>query len=291
MKQTILTTNSSRHLKMGNGKLDIGRFPDDEVLVVLKEDVEGKKVFIVGSTDPPAENILELLFTIDTVNMHGADSINVFIPYFGYGKSDREKVPGQVVSSRLMLRLLDALGGEMLNVYTIDPHSIKKEESLKMKLVSVSAMELLAENFKGKKDLKVASPDEGGITRTEEFAGYLDGTSIIKIKKKRLSHSKAEVTEIEGDTDGCDVVIVDDMVQSRGTIEAAVKILKQKGARNIYLAITHMVYSAGGYKKLEVNKSIIKVVTTNTIMPIKGLSQKFEILDISSMLKKLIHEQ
>ncbi len=289
MNKIILATDSSKHLMLDNGKLEIGRFPDGEVSVVLGEDVKNKDVVIIGSTHPPAENLIELLLTLDAVVHHEVRKIKFVIPYLGYAKSDIEKVPGQSISSRAVINMIEALGGKKLEaIAVINIHSDRAEKFFKTQFAHISLIEELAENFKYLKNFVIVSPDEGGIERAKEFASFLDKKDIVTIKKNRLSHTNVKVLEISGNVDGTNAVIVDDMVQSGGTILSAARTLKKNGAKDIYVASIHMDYAAGGWKKLDRSVLIKRVVTTDSIKPLKGLSKKFKIVSIAPILKQAI---
>lgn len=287
MDKIILLLESARHFQLENGKLTIGRFPDGEISMVLKTDVSGREVTLIGSTQPPAENLMELLFALDLIAEKGASKITCFLPYLGYSKSDREKVPGQTVSSRVTAKLFETVGGDKLNVIALDVHSSEVESYFKVPLKNISMMGPLAERFKNIDNLSIVSPDEGGVKRAKEFAGFLD-KEVVTINKKRLSDNEVKILEVSGDVSGKNVVIVDDMVQSGGTILEAAKALREKGAKDIFLAVTHMDYPGGGWKKLADDNLIKKIVTTNSIKPVDNLPEKYEIIDIAPILQRLI---
>ncbi|KKQ92479.1 MAG: Ribose-phosphate pyrophosphokinase [Candidatus Woesebacteria bacterium GW2011_GWA2_40_7] len=288
MKNIILATSNAKHLGLDNGDLIIGRFPDREVSVVLNEDVKNKNVVVIGSTEPPAENLVELLLSIDTVFHHGAKSITVVIPYLGYSKSDMEKVPGQSVSSRVLVNLIESIGGMKLKIIAVDLHSKRIVKFFKVPLRHISLIKELAERFKYLKNLSIVSPDEGGVNRAMEFAKYLGQKKIVRIRKNRISPTSVKILEVLGDVKDKNVVLVDDMVQSGGTTITATATLKENGAKNIYVASVHMDYSGGGWKKLEKSKLIKKVITSNSVKPPSHLPKKFEIIDIAPALETVI---
>jgi ribose-phosphate pyrophosphokinase len=288
MQKIVLSTNSSRHLGVGSDGLRLGRFPDGEVSVVLDQNVENKDVYLIGSTEPPAENLLELIFSIDTVVRNRAKSLTIIIPYFGYAKSDVEKIKGQVLAARTVVRLIEAVGGKNLKVVTLNLHSPEVEGFFGVPHLNLSLMEVLARKFKNNNDLVVVSPDEGGVGRAREFAGILGNLDVVIIKKKRISDSKVKILSMIGEVDGRDTVIVDDMVQTGGTIISAARTLRDKGAKSVSLAVTHMVYSAKGYLLLEKEAGIQRIVTTNTIRQAEDISSKFEIIDVAPILKTIL---
>lgn len=274
---------------LDNGELICGRFPDGEVSVTLGEDVKNKEVVIIGSTQPPAENLIELLLTLDTVVHNGARKVSIAVPYLGYAKSDVEKISGQSISSRALINTIEALGGKKLkDILVMNLHSIRLEKFFKTPVMHVSFINGLAENFKSLKNFEIVSPDEGGVARAKEFAGYLGKKNIVTIKKNRLSHTNVEVLQITGNVKDLNVVVVDDMVQSGGTILSAAKSLRKNGANDIYVASVHMDYGGGGWKKLDRSNLIKKIITTDSIKPVEGLSKKFEIVNVAPALKKAI---
>lgn len=287
MQNIIFSTSSSKHLGIDSGGVEFGRFPDGEISVVLTEEVADKSVYIIGSTEPPAENLIELLLAVDAIARHHSGAINIVIPYFGYAKSDAEKIPGQTVSARVIAGLLEHVSENRGKLIALNLHSRQVEEFFQIPVTDISLIKEMSEKFNDIENLAVVSPDAGGRLRAEEFAAHLNLPGIAVIKKERLSDTKVKDVEMKGHVAGKNVVIVDDMVQSGGTIAGAVEFLKDHGARDIYLAITHMDYEGGGWKKIEANNLIKKVVTTNTIKPREGLSEKFEVIDISPVIKKI----
>lgn len=278
----ILLTSGSTHLKITQNQLISGKYPDGEIYIDVPDNVKGEVVTIVGSTNPPADNFLELLLTLDTVKRMEPERVNVFVPYLGFGKSDSVKKGGRSIGASTSAKLIGSLLDNGDSVYAINPHSWKIGGYFSLKFTEVSALPLLAKEFK-KIEVEVVSPDEGGDIRAREFAALLGKKDIISIRKSRISETEVTDISIEGVVDGKNVVIVDDMVQSGGTVLAAVETLKKHGAGDIYLAAVHMVYSAGGYVKLEELRALKGIVTTNTIKPLRS-SPKIKVLDISKLV-------
>ncbi|KKU10352.1 MAG: Ribose-phosphate pyrophosphokinase [Candidatus Woesebacteria bacterium GW2011_GWB1_45_5] len=287
MQKIILSTNSSKHFGLDNGDVEIGRFPEGEVSVVLSEDVFGKEVVVIGSTEPPAENLIELSFLIHKVGGDGAEKVTAIIPYFGYSRGDREAKKGEVASARVVAEMLQATGGGKLEVVFIDLHSPKISAFFAIPSKEISLVGDLAKKFIGRKDLTVVAPDSGARHRAEKFAKTLDTDRIVYIEKERLSPDRVEIKEITGEV-GRKAVIVDDMVQTGGTILEVAEKLKEHGAEKIFVAASHMIYSAGGWKRLAESDLISKVVTTDTIKPLSGLPEKFEIIPIAQIIRGYI---
>lgn len=292
MGKEILATSSAQHFKVDTGNLKVGRFPNGEVSAVLETDVRNKEVVLVGSTGAPAENLIELFWALETIVRNGAEKVSLVIPNFGYAKSDKEKVKGQSLSARAILNILESLGDGKLNLITsINIHSQRVVDASGVSFKSVSAMNLLAEYFKGKPDLAIVSPDDGGVDRALEFASFLGINDIAIIEKNRVWNNPVKVVSITGEVEGRDCVIVDDRVESGDTIEAAVSALRSKKAGNIFVASVHMDYLGGGYLKLDGNENVSKILTTNTTLPVEGLSNKFEIVDITSIIREVANNE
>ncbi len=292
MKKLIFATQSNKKLarkiakekKFVLGKVKIGRFADGEISVFLKEKVKRKKVYVLGSTFPPAENALELLILINTLKENGAKKIIVIIPYFGYAKADHIDPPGSALTAKLMAQAIELAGADEVRVVNL--HSKQGEKFFKVRLKHLSVMPLLADYFKKKKikNLAIASPDLGGVKRAKEFAKELKNKDLIKIKKYRSAPDKAKVSEVVGEVKGKNVVIVDDMIQSGGTIIKAVRALKKQGAKDIYVAVAHLVFTGPSVALLNKEKNIKQVVLTNTISPTIKLPQKFKKVLIDDLI-------
>lgn len=273
------------------GKCDISKFSDKEISILVKEKVKGKKVFCLGSSFPPADNLLELLILINTLKVNGAKKITAIIPYFGYSRSDYIYTPGASLNAKLMAEMVKLAGAD--KVIVVDLHSKNVEKFFTVPLARLSAMPILAEATRKMKikDMAIASPDLGGVDRAKEFAKILGIKNIIKIEKCRPKPDQARVTKIEGDIKNKNVIIVDDMIQTGGTVINAAAALKKKGAKDIYVAATHMLYTGPAVANLLKTKNIKQVLATNTVQSdVKKLPVKIKIVPIDTMLSKIIKE-
>lgn len=292
MKKTIFATHSNLKLtqaiakKAGYamGRADIKKFVDQEIYVHIKEDVKHKHVYVCGSTFPPADNVLELLILIHALKVNKAKKISFIIPYFAYAKSDHIDPPGMPLTAKLMVDMLEHAGVD--ETIAINLHSPRVEQFFTKKLTHLSAIPRLVDYFKHKHiaNLAVASPDKGGISRAKEFARELDIKNIIAIKKYRPAFDKAKIIEISGDVMGKNVIIVDDMIQSGGTILKATRALKKQGAKDIYVAVTHLVFSGSSVPLLEQEPSIKQIIFTNTISTTEKLPTKFKQLSVVDLI-------
>jgi len=288
MKYFLFSTNSNPGLAMklikkvlclAKGKCLISHYKDGEILVHIDENIKGKKVFVLGSTFPPAENMLELIILINTLKENGAKEIIVLMPYFGYGKQDKIKYSGDAMSAKLMANIIEFAGAD--KIIALDLHSEMAGSYFK-RLKHISAVDILAAYFKdiGLKKIVIISPDKGGRQRAEQFAGNLGIKKIVVIKKYRPKVDENKVIKIKGQVRGRNIIIVDDMTQTGGTLIESVKALKKIGAADIYIALTHIVPTGPAIKNLEKERNIKKIVVTDSIrLPLKIYkSKKFKVI-------------
>jgi len=288
MKYFLFSTKSNPGLAMkliekapclAEGKCLISHYKDGEILVHIDENIKGRKVFVLGSTFPPAENTLELIILINTLKENGAKKIIVLMPYFGYGKQDKMKYSGDAMSAKLMANIIDLAGAG--KIIALDLHSEMAGSYFK-KLKHLSAVDTLAAYFKniGLKKTVIISPDKGGIERAKRFASCLKIKKIVVIEKYRPKVDENKVIKIKGRVKGRNIIIVDDMTQTGGTLIESAKALKKEGAGDIYIALTHLVPTGPAIKNLEKDRNIKKIVVTDSIKLPPGLykSKKFEII-------------
>ena len=288
MKYFLFSTKSNPGLAMKliekapclvEGKCLISHYKDGEILVHIDENIKGRKVFVLGSTFPPAENTLELIILINTLKENGAKKIIVLMPYFGYGKQDKMKYSGDAMSAKLMANIIDLAGAD--KIIALDLYSEMAGSYFK-KLKHLSAVDTLAAYFKniGLKKTVIISPDKGGIERAKRFASCLKIKKIVVIEKYRPKVDENKVIKIKGRVKGRNIIIVDDMTQTGGTLIESAKALKKEGAGDIYIALTHLVPTGPAIKNLEKDRNIKKIVVTDSIKLPPGLykSKKFEII-------------
>ena len=296
IKKIIFTTNSNPSLAkaVANrtglllGKCEVKKFADKEILVYVKENVKGKSVYVLGSSFPPADNLVELLILIHTLKANGVRKINLIMPYFAYAKADHIDLPGTSLSAKLMVEFIELAGAN--KIITIDLHSEQVERFFKRPLKNLSAITLLASYFSKKRidNLAVASPDLGGVGKAKQFAQVLGINKIITIEKYRPAFDKIKITKVLGEIKGKNIIIVDDMIQSGGTIIKAAQALKKQGAKNIYVAVTHLVSSGPSIPFLAKEKSIKQIIITDTIPTKTKLPSKFKKLSVAGLLSETI---
>lgn len=271
-KITVFSLSSSKKLaqdiasilgtKVGDCK--VHHFADGEILCEIGESVRGKDVFIVQSTsNPVTENLMEILVLTDALKRASAREITAVIPYFGYARQDRKAKPRQPITSKLVADLLTTAG--VNRVVTVDLHAAQIQGFFDIPVDEMQALPLLIKYFRKKKvqDLCVVSPDHGGATRARKMSEAFD-CPIAIIDKRRPKPNVAEVMGIIGNVEGKNCILIDDMIDTAGTITAGVDMLKQKGAKDVYIACTHGVLSGPAIERLSTCASK-EVVITNTI--------------------------
>ena len=271
-KITVFSLSSSKKLaqdiasilgtKVGDCK--VHHFADGEILCEIGESVRGKDVFIVQSTsNPVTENLMEILVLTDALKRASAREITAVIPYFGYARQDRKAKPRQPITSKLVADLLTTAG--VNRVVTVDLHAAQIQGFFDIPVDEMQALPLLIKYFRKKKvqDLCVVSPDHGGATRARKMSEAFD-CPIAIIDKRRPKPNVAEVMGTIGNVEGKNCILIDDMIDTAGTITAGVDMLKQKGAKDVYIACTHGVLSGPAVERLS-TCAAKEVVITNTI--------------------------
>lgn len=246
------------------GDCKVHHFADGEILCEIGESVRGKDVFIVQSTsNPVTENLMEILVLTDALKRASAREITAVIPYFGYARQDRKAKPRQPITSKLVADLLTTAG--VNRVVTVDLHAAQIQGFFDIPVDEMQALPLLIKYFRKKKvqDLCVVSPDHGGATRARKMSEAFD-CPIAIIDKRRPKPNVAEVMGIIGNVEGKNCILIDDMIDTAGTITAGVDMLKQKGAKDVYIACTHGVLSGPAIERLS-TCAAKEVVITNTI--------------------------
>ncbi|NJD21736.1 MAG: ribose-phosphate pyrophosphokinase [Melioribacter sp.] len=280
-----LTLKICNYLNLAQGTIDVRKFSDGEIWVKFMENIRGRDVYIVQSTHPPAENLMELLITIDAAKRASATKVTAVIPYFGYARQDRKDQPRVSISAKLVANLITVAGAD--RVITMDLHAAQIQGFFDIPFDHLYASPVFTGLFKDlPKDLAVVSPDIGGIKLARSYAKRLDA-GLVVIDKRRPKHNQVEAMNIIGDVSGKNVLIVDDLIDTGGTFVAAVNTLKEKGAKEIYGAVTHPLLSGDAIKKIE-GSAITKLYVTDSI-PLKNeLSKKIVVRTASGLLAEAI---
>ncbi len=245
-------------------KTEIGTFSDGEITVKINESIRGKDVFVIQSTCAPVnDNLMELLILIDALKRASAGRINAVIPYYGYARQDRKARARDPITAKLVADLITAAGAD--RVLTMDLHAAQIQGFFDMPVDHLLGIPILAEYFTKKRidDLVVVSPDLGSVTRSRNFAERLHAPLAI-IDKRRPKANVSEVMNVIGDIKGKNVILIDDIIDTAGTITNGAEALLNMGARCVYAACTHPVLSGPAIQRIE-NSVIEELVVTNTI--------------------------
>ena len=248
------------------GKIKVEHFADGEIIVEPQQSVRGRDVFIIQSTcTPVTEHLMEVLVCIDACKRASAGSINIVMPYYGYARQDRKAKPRQPITSKLVANLLVTAGAN--RILTFDLHAAQIQGYFDIPIDDLTVVPMLGQYFREKNfpndEVVVISPDHGGVVRARRLADMLDAPIAI-IDKRRPKPNMVEAQNVIGDVDGKICIVVDDICDTAGTLCAGCQILKDHGAKDVYVGITHPIFSKDAIDKI--NKSVIKeLVVTDTI--------------------------
>lgn len=271
--------------KLGNSS--ILSFADGEFQPCYEETVRGDYVFIIQSTFPPADNLMELLFMIDAARRASAYKIIAVIPYFGYARQDRKDRPRVSIAAKLVSNLLATAG--VSRIITMDLHADQIQGFFDVPVDHLYASKIFIDYIKSLNldDLTVASPDTGGTKRANSYAKYLDTPMVICHKARKRPNEVGEMTVI-GDVEGKNVILVDDIIDTAGTITKAADLIKEQGAKSVRCFASHAVFSGPAYERID-NCALEEVVVTDSI-PLRQHSDKIKIISAASMFADVIHK-
>lgn len=261
------------------------RFSDGEMQPIINESVRGSYVFLIQSTFAPAENLLELLLMIDSAKRASAGYITAVIPYFGYARQDRKDKPRVPISARLLANLIEAAGAN--RIMTMDFHADQIQGFFDIPVDHLKSEAIFTPYLK-KQDLTntiFASPDVGGVKRARTYAKYFARELVICDKYRKRANEIAGMTVI-GDVKDADVILVDDICDTAGTLSRAADIIMEKGAKSVKAICTHPVLSGNAYENIE-KSSIQEVIVCDTI-PLKRESSKIKVLSTAKLFAKAI---
>lgn len=267
-------------------EVTVNRFSDGEINVNITESVRGQDVFIIQPTCAPAnDNLMELLIIVDALKRSSAGTINAVIPYFGYARQDRKAAPRVPISAKLVADMLETAGVQ--RVITIDLHASQIQGFFNIPVDHLVGASLFVEYIKNKNLANpiIASPDVGGVARARTYAETL-GYDLVIVDKKREKANESEVMNIIGDVEGRDVIILDDMVDTAGTLTKAADVLKARGANSVMACCTHGVLSGPAFDRIK-KSSLDELVITDTI-PGKEGEEKITVLTASEITAKTI---
>jgi len=289
-----LAREIAEHIGLPLGNAEAVRFSDGECQIKLNESVRGCDVFVIQPTSAPVnEYLMELLVMVDALKRASAKSINVVIPYYGYARQDRKARARDPITAKLVANLIETAGAH--RVITMDLHATQIQGFFDIPVDHLLGVPILAKYFseKGLKDLVVVSPDHGGVTRARKLAERLEAPIAI-IDKRRPEPNVAEVMNIVGNIEGKTAIIIDDIIDTAGTITLAANALVEAGARDVYACCTHPVLSGPAIARIADSK-IRELVVTNTIpLTQEQLIDKIKVLSVAPIIGEAIirvHEE
>ena len=282
---TVLADKISDYYGYSLGDREVKTFSDGEMQVVINESVRGAYVFFIASTFSPAENLIELLLMIDSAKRASAEYITAVIPYFGYARQDRKDKPRVPISAKLMANLIEAAGAT--RVMTMDFHADQIQGFFDIPVDHLKGEAIFMPYLESQdlSNVTFASPDVGGVKRARSFAKYFQRDLVICDKERRKANEVSAITVI-GEVEGADVIMIDDMVDTAGTMCKAADALLAKGAKSVRAMCTHAVLSGKAYDNIN-NSNLTELIVTDTI-PLRQESEKIKVLSCSKLFARAI---
>ena len=287
----ILSKNIAKYLKTKLVNSSIRKFADGEIYVEINENIRGNSIFIIQSISSPAnDNLMELIVMVDALRRASAGRITAVIPYFGYSRQDRRVRSARVpITAKVVADFLSSVGVD--RVLTVDLHAEQIQGFFDVPVDNVFGSPILLEDMKEKNfdDVVVVSPDIGGVVRARAIAKLLDDTDLAIIDKRRPRANVSQVMHIIGDVEGRDCIIVDDMIDTGGTLCKAAEALKEHGARRVFAYATHPVLSGAAAENIK-NSVIDEVIVTDSVPLTEELKaiDKIKVLTLADMLAETI---
>lgn len=290
----ILAQEIAKVIGVELGKCSVSRFSDGEIQINIEESIRGCDVYVIQSTSAPVnEHLMELLIMIDALKRASAKTINIVMPYYGYARQDRKARSREPITAKLVANLLETAGAT--RVITLDLHAPQIQGFFDIPIDHLMGVPILADYFKEKQldDIVIVSPDHGGVTRARKMADRLKAPIAI-IDKRRPKPNVAEVMNIIGNVQGKTTILVDDIIDTAGTITLAANALAEYGAKEVYACCTHPVLSGPAIERIQ-NSKIKELVVTNTIViPEEKKTNKIVELSVAPLIGEAIirvHEE
>jgi ribose-phosphate pyrophosphokinase len=269
------------------GNVIVSKFSDGEIQPSFEETVRGSDVFLIQSTFAPADNLLELLMLIDAAKRASARNIVAVMPYFGYARQDRKDKPRVSIGSKLVANLLTAAG--VTRIMTMDLHADQIQGFFEVPVDHLYSSSIFIPYLKGLNlpNLAIATPDTGGTKRANAYATFLNAEMAICYKQRKKANEISNMTVI-GDVQGKDIVLVDDMCDTAGTLTKAAELMKENGANSVRAVCTHPILSGTAYERIE-NSCLTEVIVTDTI-PLRKESEKIKVLSVAHLFSNVIQK-
>ncbi len=282
-----LAEKIAKSLGVAIGGVDIKNFSDGEIWVKYDENIRGKDVFIVQSTNAPSDNLVELLIMLDAARRASAKRITAVIPYFGYARQDRKDQPRVSITSKLVANLITQAGAD--RILTMDLHTPQIQGFFDIPLDHLYGASIFIQHMFDLNipNLVVASPDIGGIRLARSYARRLD-TDLVMLDKRRIAHNVSAVTQLIGDVREKNILLVDDLVDTGGTLVNGIKVLKDNGAKNIYVACTHAILSGDAPQAIAESPITAIFLTDSIEIQESNIEKNMQIISVSDLLAEAI---
>lgn len=269
------------------GGVEIEKFSDGEISVFFKESVRGCDVFLINSTFAPVENMMELLLMIDAAKRASAKYVTVVVPYFGYARQDRKDKPRVAIAAKLVANLISAAGAD--RIMTCDLHAGQIQGFFDIPLDHLDGSYIFVPYIKSLnlENMIIASPDVGGTKRARSFAKYFGVDMVICDKHRERANQVASI-QVIGEVKGKDVILVDDLIDTGGTLSKASKVIKEKGANSVRAICTHGVLSGNAYENID-DSALEELIVTDTL-PVEPKSDRIKVLSVANLFAEGIRK-
>jgi ribose-phosphate pyrophosphokinase len=267
------------------GSMTMQKFSDGELSPVFHESIRGDEIFLIQSTFPPSDNLMELLLMIDAARRASASYITAVIPYFGYARQDRKDKPRVAIAAKLVANLLSAAGADRLITCDLHAGQIQGFFDFPVDHLEGAAVFVPYVRSLNLENLVFASPDVGGVSRTRAFAKHFNAEIVVCDKHRPRANEIASM-QVIGNVENCNVVLIDDLVDTAGTITRAAKIILEKGAKSVRAISTHPVFSGQAYENIE--SSVLEEIVVADTIPMRKESAKVKVLSVAELFSKAI---
>ncbi len=286
-QSTILAQKIAKEYGIKLGKVNKNIFSDGEFQVSYEESIRGRRIFLIGSTNPPSDNLLEMLLMIDAAKRASARHITAVMPYYGWARQDRKDKPRVPIAAKMIAKLLQSAGAT--RVITMDLHADQIQGFFEIPVDHLYASTILLPHIKdlNLKDITIASPDMGGSKRAYAYSKYLKSEVVICYKQREKANVISHM-ELIGDVQGRNVIIVDDMVDTAGTLTKAADLMMEKGALSVRAITTHAILSGDAYKRIE--KSSLQELTVTDTVPLKKSCSKIKVVSCAPLFAEVMHK-